>query len=218
MRGEASSLTPTQRFDAAVLFAVGLHRHQKRKATGVPYLSHLLAVAALVMEDGGSEDEAIAALLHDAVEDQGDRYPGGRAQLRADIGERFGGRVLEIVDACTDDEGHDKTRPATPEEVKRSWQLRKEAHLAHLRANGDPGVRRVSCADKLHNAASILADYARIQEQLWERFRTRSASDQLWYYAELARVFDGDAALEQRFRVVAGEIAALAVPASGTAM
>jgi (p)ppGpp synthase/HD superfamily hydrolase len=206
-------LTPTERFDAAVGLANLLHRDQKRKATGIPYLSHLLAVAALVMEDGGSEDEAIAALLHDAVEDQGTAYPGGRAGLRAAIAGRFGGRVLEIVDACTDDDGYDKTAPATPEEVRRSWRDRKQAYLDHLRASRDAGIRRVSCADKLHNAASILSDYAILRDRLWDRFRTRRADDQIWYYSALAQVFDGGSPLERRLREAVREVVRLGAPA-----
>jgi len=104
----------TERFDAALLFAATLHRQQPRKGTKIPYLGHLLAVAALVIEDGGSEDEAIAALLHDSLEDQASNYPGGREALRVYIRDHFGPGVAAIVDACTDDEGLPKGSGATP--------------------------------------------------------------------------------------------------------
>lgn len=166
----------TARFDEALMFASRLHSAQKRKGTGVPYISHLLAVAALVIEDGGNEDEATAALLHDAIEDQGKHYPGGREALRQYIRLSFGPTVLDTVDACTDDES-----PAT-------WRSRKQAHLNRIRELS-PAARRVSCADKLHNARSTLADYRRYGDELWKRFRTGNQDDQLWYYEELVRAF-----------------------------
>ena len=205
-------MTTTEPFDAAFLFAVRLHRGQKRKGTAIPYLSHLLSVTALVMEDGGTEEEAIAALLHDAVEDQGDAYPGGRPELRAAIAGRFGARVLEIVDALTDDEGHEKGRAATPEEERVAWRRRKQAYLDHLAGTRDPGIRRVACADKLHNARSILADYAVVKDAVWQRFRTQCAEDQVWYETELARILDGASRLELLFRDAARAIAALLRP------
>ena len=133
-----------QRFIAAVEEASRYHAGQLRKGTEVPYLAHLLSVAALVLEDGGSEDEAIAALLHDAVEDAG-----GRRTLEA-IRERFGDEVAMIVMACSDTD-------ATP---KPPWRARKESYLAHLADETTPAsVLRVSLADKLHNARAILSDY-----------------------------------------------------------
>ncbi len=171
----------TERFDSALLFASRLHRHQMRKGGDVPYMSHLLGVASLVLVDRGSEDEAIAALLHDSIEDHGDRYPGGRDALRAEIAAQFGGRVLEIVDACTDDEGYDK------QEVH-AWKPRKQAYINRF-ATANESVRRVACADKVDNIRSILADYREHGERLWERFRTKSRGDQFWYYDELLRVF-----------------------------
>jgi (p)ppGpp synthase/HD superfamily hydrolase len=95
----------TQRFDSGLCFAAQLHRVQVRKRTEIPYLGHLLAVAALMIEDGGSEDEAIGALLHDSIEDQAEYYAGGRTALRRYIRDQFGAVVADIVDACTDDEG-----------------------------------------------------------------------------------------------------------------
>lgn len=168
----------SDRFREAFGFALELHRNQTRKGSAAPYISHLLAVASLVLEHGGDENQAIAALLHDAIEDQGHAWPGGRDGLRQAIGEKFGAEVLAIVNGCTDDE----------EFPKAAWRARKEAYLLHIHT-ADPGTRLVSCADKLHNAWRLLADYRRLGEALWDRFRTRSRADQLWYYTELARAF-----------------------------
>ena len=171
----------TERFDSALLFASRLHRHQTRKSGDVPYMSHLLGVASLVLEDRGSEDEAIAALLHDSIEDQGDGYPGGRDALRTEIAAQFGGKVLEIVNMCTDDDGYDK-------QDAHAWKERKQAYIDRF-ATANESVRRVACADKVNNIRSILADYREHGERLWERFRTKSRDDQFWYYGELLRVF-----------------------------
>jgi len=119
----------TEKFDAALLFAADLHRKQARKGTGTPYFGHLLAVAALVIDDGGSEDEAIGALLHDSIEDQGQHYPGGREALRTYIREQFGSAVADIVDACTDDEGLSKESMGTPQEDRARWLERKQAYV-----------------------------------------------------------------------------------------
>ena len=129
----------TDRFKKALEYATVVHGGQPRKGTSVPYVSHLLAVCALVLEDGGDEDEAIAALLHDAVEDCG-----GQPRLE-DIRWQFGDRVGDIVRACSDT---DKT-------PKPLWKERKTQYIAHAR-QASPEARRVSCADKLHNARSIL--------------------------------------------------------------
>jgi GTP pyrophosphokinase len=161
------------RFDDALVFATRLHAEQVRKDTAIPYVSHLLSVAALVLEHGGTEDEAIAALLHDAVEDQG-----GRPTLEA-IRERFGPAVAAIVDGCTDSE----TTPKPP------WRARKEAYLAHL-AGASRSVRLVSASDKLHNARCILADYRSLGEALWTRF-TGGREGTLWYYRALVEAFRG---------------------------
>ena len=162
-----------QRFEDALAFAAHTHRHQQRKGSGVPYVAHLLGVCSLVIEDGGTEDEAIAALLHDAVEDQG-----GEAMLE-EIRERYGSAVADIVLACSD-------TLVTP---KPPWRARKEAYLAHLR-DAPVSVLRVSLADKLYNARAILRDYELEGEQVWERFDTRAGRDgQLWYYAALADAF-----------------------------
>ena len=161
----------TRRFVEALAYATEVHAGQSRKGTSVPYVSHVLAVCSLVLEDGGGEDEAIGALLHDAVEDGG-----GRPRLD-DIRRRFGDRVAEIVWACSD----------TDETPKPPWKERKTRYIAHVREAG-PEARRVSCADKLHNARSILRDYRVLGERLWDRF-SASAEENLWYYRELVLAF-----------------------------
>ncbi|MDQ7829435.1 MAG: HD domain-containing protein [Armatimonadota bacterium] len=163
------------RFEAALRCAVRWHAKQPRKGTRVSYVAHLLGVAALVLEDGGDEAQAVAALLHDALEDRGGVPVAVR---RAEIRRRFGPRVLAIVEGCTD----------TVDEPKPPWRLRKEAYLAHLR-HVPREVLRVSLADKLHNARAILADHARVGDRVWERFRPRSPRDLLWYYRRAARIF-----------------------------
>jgi GTP pyrophosphokinase len=161
----------TERFDRAFLFASELHRDQIRKGSRVPYLAHLLAVTAIVLENGAEEETAIAALLHDAIEDQ------GGAATREEIRRRFGSRVVEIVDRCTDAE----TIPKPP------WRERKEAYIAHV-AEAPEAVRLVSCADKLHNARAIVHDYRAVGEALWKRF-TGGRAGTLWYYRALADTF-----------------------------
>jgi GTP pyrophosphokinase len=143
------------RYSAAVDYASELHRAQRRKGTGTPYLSHLLSVSALVLEYGGDEDEAIAALLHDAVEDQG-----GSATL-AQIRERFGDRVARIVEGCSEEQWEDRGR---------HWQERKDEFIARL-AQADGSVRLVVAADKLHNAYSYLRDYEQFGSTVWSRFK-----------------------------------------------
>ncbi len=143
-----------ERFEQALQFAATTHRTQLRKGSNVPYVGHLLGVCSLVIEDGGSEDEAIAALLHDAVEDQG----GGR--MLEDIRVRFGDHVAAIVDACSD-------RVESP---KPPWKERKAAYLEHLE-HQPRAVLRVSLADKLFNARAILRDHLVVGEELWSRFQ-----------------------------------------------
>ncbi len=161
----------TQRFEAALIYALHLHAEQKRKGTTIPYISHLLAVAALVLEDGGSEDEAIAALLHDAIEDQGGE------PIRQEIRRRFGERVVEIVNGCTD----------TDQTPKPPWLERKKQYLEHLRS-ASPQILRVSVADKLHNARSVLYDLRRYGEAVWQRFNG-GRDGTLWYYRQLVQIF-----------------------------
>ncbi len=152
------------RFLEAVSYAAALHGSQRRKFSGEPYLAHLLAVAAIVMEHGGNEEEAIAALLHDAVEDQG-----GLPTL-AEIRRRFGEPVAQIVEGCSD----------TAENPKPPWRPRKEAYLLHLQG-ASTSVRLVSAADKLHNVRSILREYRRRGESMWSLFRG-GREGTLWYH------------------------------------
>jgi (p)ppGpp synthase/HD superfamily hydrolase len=159
------------RFSAALAFASEIHGEQKRKGTTIPYISHLLAVSALVIEAGGDEDMAIAALLHDAVEDQG-----GRPMLER-IRARFGEDVAGMVEACTDAE-------VTP---KPPWNARKEAYIAAI-PHKPPRALLVSVADKVHNAGAILRDYREHGEELWDRFNVKREG-QLWYYRALVEAF-----------------------------
>jgi (p)ppGpp synthase/HD superfamily hydrolase len=161
----------TERFEAALVYAHQLHRHQTRKVAGIPYIAHLLSVTALVLEDGGSEDEAIAALLHDAVEDQG-----GQA-TRKEIKQRFGETVVAIVDGCTESD----TIPKPP------WRDRKQRYLEQLR-QGSPSVRRVALADKLHNARTILFDYQQHGENVWSAF-SAGKEGVLWFYHSLLQLY-----------------------------
>jgi (p)ppGpp synthase/HD superfamily hydrolase len=154
----------TSRFQDALNLAFLLHQNQYRKGIDVPYISHLMGVCSLVLESGGSEDEAIAGLLHDAIEDQ------GGAAARELIREKFGDAVAEIVQACSDSE----TLPKPP------WRERKEAYIAHLK-DASPSVLLVTSADKLNNARSILSDYRQVGEELWGRFKGGKEGT-LWYY------------------------------------
>lgn len=164
----------TWRFSLAFQLASGLHHRQPRKRVPVPYIAHLMGVCGLVLEAGGDEDQAIAALLHDAVEDQG-----GLATLET-IRHIFGDRVAVAVESCSDSVVSDPTK-------KLPWRERKDKYLAHLRsANADALI--VGVADKLHNARAILSDYRQIGEQLWSRFNVPKA-EQLWYYGELVKAF-----------------------------
>jgi len=165
-------------FDEAEAYARVAHADHVRKGSGVPYMAHLLGVASLVLEDGGDEDEAIAALLHDAVEDQG-----GPSRLE-DIRARFGTRIADIVEGCSD---------AIPEpgQAKRDWWDRKCEHLDHL-AHVDGALRepllRVSMADKLSNLRATVRDAGRGDEDFWRVFKHGAAS-QLWYYGRMIDVF-----------------------------
>lgn len=155
----------SDRYVAALGDAARRHRGQHRKGTTVPYVAHLLAVGALVWEDGGDEDEAIAALLHDAVEDTG-----GQPVLD-ELGAAYGQRVAHLVAACTDA----WAQPKPP------WRQRKEAHLAALADEPDLGALRVFAADKVHNAEAIVADAAEVGAGVWDRFNA-GAAETLWYY------------------------------------
>lgn len=164
----------TERFLAAVALATQVHGGERRKGTEIPYLAHLLVVTGLVIEDGGDEDEAIAAMLHDAVEDGG-----GRALLER-IASSFGPRVAAIVEGCSDSVDVD---PAE------QWIARKRRYLAHLPEVTDDAILRVALADKVHNARSIVRDYREEGHALWERFTQKTARDQLWYYGGLLAFF-----------------------------
>jgi (p)ppGpp synthase/HD superfamily hydrolase len=161
----------TTRYDEAFRYAHELHGTQKRKGTSIPYISHLMIVSALVIENGGTEDQAIGALLHDAAEDQG-----GTKTLN-EVRRRFGDVVAEIVSDCTD----------SWTEQKQDWQPRKEAYLAKLAAK-PPRSLLVSLADKTHNAEAILFDYRVLGEALWDRFNDGVAGTR-WYYRSLANIF-----------------------------
>lgn len=222
-------MTPTPltgRLDDAVAYARQLHAAQLRKGTTIPYLAHLLSVAALVLEHGGDEDQAIAGLLHDAVEDQGGR------PILEEIRRRFGPRVAGIVAACSDTD--------VEEPSHKPWRERKERYLEHLR-QAPAEVCLVSAADKLHNARAILTDYRAIGDLLWKRFNAdkaetpqvegpteprqvraalppapakkgRGKDDILWYYRSLTATFGvrGPAGLAQELDRVVAELDALA--------
>jgi (p)ppGpp synthase/HD superfamily hydrolase len=164
-------LTTTDRFAAAMAYAHQVHHGQRRKGTGIPYMAHILGVAALALEYGADEEEAIAALLHDAAEDGG-----GEARL-AEIRARFGDIVGDIVLGCSDSLVED------PED-KLPWRERKENYLAHLE-HASASVCLVSAADKLHNVRSIIRDYHEHGDAIWDRFQGRRDGT-LWYYETVA--------------------------------
>ena len=180
----------TRRFDDALVYAARLHAKQLRKGTLVPYVAHLLATASIALEHGANEDEAIAALLHDAVEDQG-----GQKTLSA-IRKRFGDVVAEIVMGCSD----------TDRTPKPPWRARKEAHLRHLR-RAPRSVRLVAAADKLHNARSIVADLREQGRAAWQRFNA-GPEEQLWYYGALVDTFSrkGPRRIAGELRLVVDEM------------
>ena len=159
------------RFQRAFVFAATKHARQARKASTIPYIAHLMGVASLVLEAGGDEDLAIAALLHDVVEDC------GGAPMLLQVRRRFGARVAKIVDGCTDAD----TYPKPP------WRERKEKYMARLSA-ADTDTRLVAAADKLNNVRSILSDYRAIGESVWSRFHG-GRDGTLWYYRTLRDIF-----------------------------
>jgi (p)ppGpp synthase/HD superfamily hydrolase len=164
----------TGQFSKALGYAELKHHNQVRKGGDIPYVGHLLAVAALVINDGGSEVQAIAALLHDAVEDAG-----GPATL-AEIKANFGDDVARIVDECSD----------TDEVPKPPWRDRKQRYINDLAEVGEDTLL-VSVADKLDNARSMLRDYHEHGPALWERFTVKDPRDHLWYYGELLNAYRG---------------------------
>jgi (p)ppGpp synthase/HD superfamily hydrolase len=193
MSGDAATNAPLlgRRFADAMVYAWDVHRDQRRKGTSVPYVAHLLGVASLVLGDGGDEDEAIGALLHDAAEDQG-----GRKRL-ADIERRFGKRVARIVEGCSD--SFDDPKPP--------WRERKEGFLRALRVAA-PEVLRVALADKLYNIRTIVVDVGAGGPSVWGRFKA-GPREQLWYFTELLGIFRrrSESAMVEQF---AREVEALA--------
>lgn len=166
----AVALPLTARFHRALVYAARVHARQFRKGTARPYIGHLLGVTSIVLTHGGDEDEAIAALLHDAVEDQG-----GKPRLR-EIQRKFGARVARIVEGCTDSD----VEPKPP------WLERKTEYLRHLR-RADSSVRLVSAADKLYNARETLEDLRTHRDALWKRFKGGKQGT-LWYYREVGKI------------------------------
>jgi (p)ppGpp synthase/HD superfamily hydrolase len=159
------------RFLRAFQFAAEKHAGQARKASTIPYIAHLMGVASLVLEAGGAEDLAIAALLHDVVEDC------GGAPMQKEVRRRFGKRVAKVVEGCTDTD----LFPKPP------WRQRKEVYIRHLKT-ADADTRLVSAADKVHNVRSVLADYREAGESIWSRFRG-GREGTLWYYRALLEEF-----------------------------
>jgi (p)ppGpp synthase/HD superfamily hydrolase len=184
----------SKRFEEALLYANRLHADQHRKQSDIPYITHLLAVAALVAEYGGDEEQVIAALLHDSVEDQ------GGAQTLAEVLGRFGERVARIVRSCTDSE----------ETPKPPWRQRKEAYLEHL-PTAEQDELLVSAADKLHNARTIVADIRRFGAAAFDRFTGRK-DGVLWYYRALVGRFEerGQSALVEELDRTVTEMERLA--------
>jgi (p)ppGpp synthase/HD superfamily hydrolase len=192
-REELPTAVLTGRFTEAVRWASHLHADQARKGTRIAYISHLLAVSSLVLEDGGTEEEAIAGVLHDAIED----CHVAEAEIRA----RFGAPVAEIVVACSED------RDAARDQ---DWEARKRRYLEHLEDPELPAeALRVSAADKLHNARSILSDLREHGPSMWERFNA-PADAQRWYYSEVARILRArhDSVLTRELGRVVGELTA----------
>jgi len=186
----------TRRFDRAFNMAIELHGEQKRKGSGVPYMGHLLGVTAIVIDDGGSENEAIAALLHDGPEDQG-----GAETLERIRGE-FGGEVAEIVDALSD----------TFKAKKPPWPERKKAYLSSLREKPKTEltrkILRVSMADKIHNARAVKFDWQREGEKVFDHFNA-SKDETLWYYRTLGEIYQeklGDTPLVKTYLQAEAEL------------
>jgi (p)ppGpp synthase/HD superfamily hydrolase len=171
MPDDATQLT--ERFTRAVDMARTIHKDDVRKGTKIPYLAHLLSVAAIVLEHGGSEDDAIAALLHDTAEDHGGR------QTIESIRAEFGAGVADVVEACSDTLVADRLD-------KEPWWDRKVAYLDKL-AHEPQAVVLVSAADKLHNARAVLTDYRQIGDELWGRFNKQAGlMGAIWYYTRLS--------------------------------
>ena len=182
------------RFEQALVLAHRLHTSQVRKSSGVPYIAHLLGVTALVLESGADEDTAIAALLHDAAEDQG-----GETTLNL-IREQFGERVAGFVAECSD----------TYESPKPPWLERKKEYIRHLPEKSAEALM-ISAADKLHNSRSILRDLRNQGDMVWEKFNGKKEGS-LWYYREVSRILSSllNGYLVDELARVVGEIEELA--------
>jgi (p)ppGpp synthase/HD superfamily hydrolase len=189
----------TDRFQRAFAFASQIHATQVRKSTTIPYLAHVMSVAALVLEHGAGEDAAIAGLLHDTGEDS----PDGTS-TEAAIRHDFGDHVADVVLGCSDAiDAADQAKPP--------WRQRKTAYLEHLAAEDDPDVLLVSACDKLHNARAILADLRVLGPALWDRFNEKDPAAQVWYYQSLADSYPGrvPASLDVELTRVVAEIRSL---------
>lgn len=184
----------TTKFEEAMVYANQIHAGQRRRKTNMPYIAHLLGVASIVLEHGGDENEAIAALLHDAVEDAG-----GIKRL-AEIREKFGATVADIVEGCTDSLEY----PRPP------WRTRKEIYLMHL-PKASPSIQLVSAADKLHNARALLRTCYLLGPSVWERYNG-GKDGTLWYFRSLVVAFQavGPSALIKELDRTVAEIEALA--------
>ena len=200
MSNETISPRLTARFTDALTYAAHLHNTQVRKGGGdIPYIGHLLSVTALVIEAGGTETQAIAALLHDAAEDR------GGADTLAEIESRFGRDVATIVDECSD----------TLIEPKPDWRPRKERYIARL-DNVSPETILISLADKLDNARATLRDLRNDGPSVWERFSQKNPGDHVWYYTALAEKYERTCdswmvgELKRTIMLIENEISALA--------
>jgi (p)ppGpp synthase/HD superfamily hydrolase len=182
-------------FRDALDFAFDLHQEQERKGSGVPYVAHLLGVSSLVLEHGGDEEQAIAGLLHDAVEDQ------GGLETAAEIRKRFGERVADIVMECTD--SHSEPRPP--------WRARKEAYLEKLGRSSQDATLVASC-DKLYNLRTIVSDLAQDGDLVWTRF-SGGREGVVWYYQELAKRLPAPPALRRELALCVEALVAFAEPA-----
>lgn len=158
---------------AAVEMAERAHAGQQRKGARIPYIAHPLAVASLVLDHGGDTEQAIAALLHDVIED-------GGASFAGEIEKQFGKRVLALVDACTDGTAEDKAKVKTPEAKHTDWQERKRRYLDRLKTEGNDALLVTAC-DKLHNARAIVTDLEQVGSAVFDRF-TAGREGTLWYY------------------------------------
>jgi (p)ppGpp synthase/HD superfamily hydrolase len=189
----------TDRFDAALALARETHGRERRSGTCIPFMAHLLVVTGLVFEDGGDEDEAIAAMLHDSVED------GGGAAMLERIERTFGAHVAEIVAGCSDNLDGGDGEP---------WVERKRRYLDHLARTDDAAILRVSLADKVHNAASIVRELRTDPDALFQRAPEKSAEDRVWYYGRLLELFSArrPGPLTEDLRRAVAEMRDLAAP------